>query len=80
MKDNNLEVVAGAYPFFIRRGEGGTEAVLIKALNKYGTKKMAEDFLNCGNYQLESAAFSWASRRGYTIIKGFGSPKFVWGR
>ena len=32
MQGENLEVVAGAHAFFIARGESGTEAVLIQAL------------------------------------------------
>jgi len=28
---------------------------------------MAEDFLNCGNAQLEEAARSWAANHGYVV-------------
>ncbi len=55
VKDRNLEVVAGAYAYFIRRGETRTEAILIEALDKYGYAKMAQDFCYSGNRQLERA-------------------------
>ena len=48
-KNGNLEAVAGAHAFFIRRGEPGTETQLIKALQEYGYIRMAENFVRCGN-------------------------------
>jgi len=80
LKVKNLEVIAEAYIFFIQRGESGTEVLLIEALNKYGSKEMAEDFVNCGNRQLEVAGRKWANERNYTIIQlsvGGDSPR--WG-
>ena len=56
LKNKELKIIAGAYNFFIRRGEEGTEAILIEALNEYGNVYMAEDYLNCGNNQLSKAA------------------------
>lgn len=40
---------------------------------------MAEDFLNCGNPRLETAAKKWAAKNGFKIAKkaGYGGPK--WG-
>ncbi len=67
LKDKNLEVVAAAYRFFIRRGEEGTEDVLIAALNEYGDKSTAHGFLDCGNPKLEAAAVTWAEKRGLQI-------------
>jgi hypothetical protein len=37
------------------------------ALNKYGSKEMAEDFLNCGNSLLDEAGREWANTHGYYI-------------
>jgi len=68
LKDRKLEIVAGAYAFFIRRGEPGSEYILIEALNKFGYGSMAEDFLNCGNSKLKKAAIKWAKRNDYLII------------
>lgn len=75
----DLEVVAGAYRFFIGVGEPGTEEVLIRALNQYGTEEMAEAFLNCGNAVLKEAATTWAKEHGYIIVDS-GSGNFPrWG-
>jgi len=69
LKDKKLDIIAGAYYFFIRRGEEGTEDILIEALNKHGNEYMAEDYLNCGNGQLAKAARTWATDHGYTITQ-----------
>lgn len=63
----------------VRIGEPGTETILIKALNKYNDKSMAEDFLNCGNNQLEEAAKKWARVHGYMEWPDFGSDSPTWG-
>jgi len=67
IKGNNLRVVADAHYFFICIGEPDTETVLVEALQKYGTKRMAIDFIDCGNIQLEEAAYKWAESHGYKI-------------
>ena len=67
LKTRNLEAVEGAYRFFIRRGEPGSEAVLIESLNKNWNKIMVVDFLNSGNRQLEEAAADCAKKRGYSV-------------
>ncbi|MGZ3604987.1 MAG: HEAT repeat domain-containing protein [Thermodesulfobacteriota bacterium] len=67
LQNRNLEVIEGAYRFFIRRGEPGSEAALIESLNKNWNKTMAIDFLKCGNRQLEEAAAGCAKQRGYSM-------------
>jgi len=67
LKSGNLEVIEGAYRFFIRRGEAGSEAVLIESLNKNWNKTMVVDFLRSGNRQLEEAAADCAKKRGYSM-------------
>jgi hypothetical protein len=80
LNDADLEIIAGAYRFFILIGEAGSEALLIKALDQYGSRQMAEDFLNCGNSLLEQAAREWAGDHGYTITQGSkGVPGPHWG-
>ena len=82
LKDKNLEVVAGAYRFFIRRGEEGTEDVLIAALNEHGDEFKALGFLDCGNPKLEAAAVTWAQKRGLeipTLRDEYGSADLRWG-
>jgi HEAT repeat protein len=70
LKENNLRVVADTYYFFICLGEPGSETILVETLNKYGTKRMAIDFINCGNIQLKEAAKGWAESHGYKIKEG----------
>lgn len=82
LRDKNLEIVAGAYAFFIRRGEPGTKTILIEALNNYGNSSMAADFLNSGDSQLTEAGRNWATIHNYNILQlppGVGGgPK--WGK
>ena len=77
-----LRSIAGAYAYFLISGETGTENRLIDALNQYGDTFMAQDFLNCSNEQLESAARRWASDHGVEIVNDsnsyFGGP-IQWG-
>lgn len=66
LRNKDWQVIEGAYRFYIRRGEPGSEAVLIEALNKSWNKTMVIDFLNSGNRQLGEAAAECAKKRGYT--------------
>lgn len=79
LDENDVAVVAGAYSFFILRGEAGTESVLIRALEEYGHPEMVEHFINCGNSQLEEAGRRWASAHNFRIVPSRlgGGPK--WG-
>jgi len=74
-------VVAGAYYFFLEQGQEGTQSILIEALNKYGhrSKEMVEDYLNCGEPQLEEAARQWARIHGFSIIPDPYGGKRRWG-
>lgn len=67
LKNRNSEVIEGAYRFFIRRGEPGSEAVLIESLNKNWNKTMVVDFSKSGNRQLEEAAADCAKKRSYSM-------------
>jgi hypothetical protein len=69
LKNRNLEVVQGAYRFFIRMGEPGSEGILIEALNRVSwNRTMVMDFLSCGNSQLEKTASECAKQRGFPIV------------
>lgn len=72
-------LAAGLYRTIVGRGMEHSEPLLMMALERNGSKQMAEDFLNCGNSQLEEAARIWASRRGYQIHNWFGSARVRWG-
>jgi HEAT repeat protein len=69
----------GVYWALIRIGQKGTEAALVTALQKYGDKEMAVDYLNCGNASLEKAARTWASKHGYTVVTLPGGASVTWG-
>jgi HEAT repeat protein len=76
----NVEVVAGAYRFFIEAGLTGSETVLMKALDIRGTEEMAEAFLNCGNELLDQAARKWAEANNRTIrVSSVGDDYPIWG-
>lgn len=80
LNNEDLATIAGAYQFYIQRGESGSEAILIKALDQFGDKSMAEDFLNCRNSELKAAGEKWASLKGYSIVSGsFSSETPIWG-
>lgn len=76
LRDNRTVAVYGV---LIRLGSPGTEAALMEALDGFGTKEMAEDYLNCGNDKLEAAAEEWAQLHGYTIVAQGGRPGPYWG-
>jgi HEAT repeat protein len=78
-KDNDLTVIAGAYSFFIQRGEPGAEGTLIEALFAKGDSDMAEAFLNCGNAKLREAGVKWAEVHSYKIMSLPGGGGVRWG-
>jgi HEAT repeat protein len=79
MKKENLEIVSAAYAYYIRKGEAGTEDILIEALwQGCYEKKMAFDFAHSGNEKLKQAADEIAKKRGYTISVDSSGPK--WGK
>ncbi len=67
LKKKDLATMADFYDYFIRKGEKGTEGILKKILDKFGSKTMAEDFINCGNEKLARIARTWANKYGYEI-------------
>jgi HEAT repeat protein len=81
LKDNNLRFVSDVYYLFVCMGEPGSEAVLIRALNGYGSQEMALDLMNCGNIRLKEAAHGWAESHNIKIKRPFGAGNGpVWGR
>lgn len=70
-----------AYAPIITIGQSGTERALVTALDRFGYKDMALDYLNCGNATLDRAARRWAERHGYIVytIPGAGGGSVVWG-
>lgn len=79
--NNNTDVVAMNYPYYIRLGASGSEGVLVRALRYNFSESMCLDYINCGNRDIESGAEEIARSRGYLITRSVGShggPK--WGR
>ena len=53
LENEEMDIVAGAHLFFIRRGQPGSEETLIKALGH--DPSISESLRHCGNPQLELA-------------------------
>lgn len=80
LKAGDLQVIAGAYRFFINQGDIGSEAALIQGLKTQGDVIMANDFLNCGNNLLEQAATDWAKEHYFIITHSQVSTGYpIWG-
>ena len=79
LKEGNVYIIAGAYRFFLRRGEAGTEGVLVKAMYTSFNRNMIDDFANCGNLQLREAALKYSEGR-YSVKSStnWGGPR--WGK
>lgn len=69
LENEDLETIAETYCYFLYKIYfiSEEEDILIKALNKYGTRTIAEEFLNSESEQLEKAAEVWAEEHGYYI-------------
>jgi hypothetical protein len=79
-QDNVVDSVADELCMaYIRKGNISQVPELIEVLNLYGTKKLAENYLNCGQGELGSAAQEWARKQGYNIVSGSGSHRASWG-
>jgi hypothetical protein len=64
---------------FIGRGDETRIPELVDLLNLYGDKPLAEDYLNCGQPDLDAAGREWAAKRGYDVGTGAGSHRAAWG-
>ena len=87
-KQENWDFIFANYDFFIRRGEPGTEEIIIRTLNQYWDKVIFYDDINdmamamykCGNKQLSEAGRIWMENHGirYELKKNYSGPK--WGQ
>jgi len=68
VKNGSLDVVAAAYEFFLEEEVEGADELLVKVLDRYGTAKMAERFLNSYRERLRAAGDRWACRHGYKVM------------
>lgn len=80
-RKRELERVKENYRDCIRRGEPGTEYILLLALEAHGDAGMGTAFLNCGNAVLSDGAERWAGRHGHDVLRlpGGGGKSLTWG-
>jgi len=71
--NQSIGIIAKNYPFYIRMGLSGTEALLLKALRNYFSTNMCLDYLNCGNRSIEYGAQDIAADYGYEVYSQQGS-------
>jgi HEAT repeat protein len=84
-KRRNWDVIVASHDYFIRRGEPGTEEILIKTLNKDWhvhdiiAQDMAMAMYKCGNKQLSEAGRIWMENRGirYELEKDYSDNIFT---
>lgn len=62
----------------IKRGDETCLGEMEEALERYGDKALAEDFLNCNQPDLEAASLHWANQRGMVRHTGQGSSRASW--
>lgn len=63
----------------IQQGSESRIPEMIDLLEDYGSKELAEDYMNCGQPDLNNAGHAWAAKRGFSIKTGFGSSRARWG-
>jgi hypothetical protein len=73
------EVVVAACHQFIRQGDASRIPELVKLIHEYGDVSLAEDYMNCGQSDLESAGRAWGRAHGYDVGSGNGSHRVQWG-
>jgi hypothetical protein len=73
------EAVQNASLNLIRDGDESRIPEVVDLIESYGNKTLAEDYLNCGQPDLDEGATKWADERGYSISMGAGSNRAVWG-
>ena len=79
VQQDATEAVQQACLNLIRLGNESRIPEMVDLLDDYGDKVLAEDYLNCGQPDLDSAARSWAGQHGYSVGSGYGSNRARWG-
>jgi hypothetical protein len=78
-QDGIQDAVARACHHYIGRGDEKRLPELVHLLQLYGTRELAEDYLNCGQQRLHDAGAVWGREHGYNIGNGSGSNRVRWG-
>jgi hypothetical protein len=63
----------------IRQGNESRIPEMTDLLMLYGDVPLGEDYLNCGQPDLENAGYRWAGAHGYSVGRGNGSHRANWG-
>jgi len=79
LRNRELDIVAAAYQFFIRRAIEGSEPILIEALHEHHRSLMADAFSTCGNEELEEAGKDWLERGMWGYCFPPGRSQLRWG-
>jgi hypothetical protein len=64
---------------FIKQGDETRIPELADLLDLYGDVSLTEDYLNCGQPDLDVAGRKWAGNHGYDVGSGNGSNRATWG-
>jgi len=73
LQSSHAERIEAAAGSAIELGKTDFVPILITALNRHGTKELAETYLNSKNQRLAAAAQSWGARNGLGIQRISGS-------
>jgi hypothetical protein len=79
VQDDAKTAVVEACLAMIRNGDESRIPEMAELLEGYGDRSLAEDYLNCGQPDLDEAGRTWAHKRGYNIGTGQGSHRARWG-
>ena len=78
LKQGQLDLVAAAHSFFIRKGNSSSVPVLIEALNKYGGWELARDYMFCGNPLLGDAGRRWSAQHDFEGLTPLDGQSLPW--
>lgn len=76
----DIGTVVSACHRYIRKGDVTKIPELISLLVRFGDKSLAEDYMNCGQSDLNDAGVEWARNHGYNVRRGYGSHRVRWGQ
>lgn len=79
-EDSIADAVQRLCHAYIQKAEAARIPALVEMLNIYGTKSLAEDYLNCGQTELDRAARAWGAARGLSVDYRPGFTRVRWGQ
>lgn len=74
-----VEAVQQACLAMIRQGDESRIPEMSDLLTLYGDKRQGEDYLNCGQPDLENSGTRWANAHGFNVGRGNGSNRARFG-